>query len=267
MENKIKITDLTVQMLALDKRVTYVILHTNFPALKGYGLSLNNDIDIKAIHTLKDFIIDKELSSITEHMGDLWRKMKNNSSQASSILINAVWDLWARRVNKPLWRHIVDMSPEELVHCLDFTSTEHEMTPEDALAILRRNALTKSKRIVDLLAQGYPASTNKNDPVIDRAINEVLTAMLMGAKFNKPVHSYSGVLGVQHLAMVDYIYISGSLDNRVLEYSDQLHEHFMEPAIIKNGYYQVPMTPGYTSLLKFYNSQGQGGHDENKEIR
>ena len=78
--------------------------------------------------------------------------------------------------------------------------------------------------------------------------------MLLAAKLNVPIRLDSSGSGfgeyVQHLAMVDYIYISGSLKNRMLEYVDHLEAHFKAPAIIKNGCYQVPLAPGYNIEMK-----------------
>lgn len=74
--------------------------------------------------------------------------------------------------------------------------------------------------------------------------------LLMAAKFGVPVCPHAGGVGlceyVQHLAMLDYIYISGSLENRIVEYVDHLHEHFLDPCVIKNGHYVPPQRPGYS---------------------
>jgi L-fuconate dehydratase len=81
-------------------------------------------------------------------------------------------------------------------------------------------------------------------------VNEILAVLLMAAKFNIPVCPHAGGVGlceyVQHLSMVDYICISGSLENRVIEYVDHLHEHFKAPVVMRNGHYQLPTMPGYS---------------------
>ena len=81
-------------------------------------------------------------------------------------------------------------------------------------------------------------------------VNEILAIMLMAAKFNVPVCPHAGGVGlceyVQHLSMIDYLCISTSLDGRIIEYVDHLHEHFMEPVSIKNGAYMPPERPGYS---------------------
>ena len=85
-------------------------------------------------------------------------------------------------------------------------------------------------------------------------VNEILSIMLMAAKFDIPVCPHAGGVGlceyVQHLSMIDYIAISGSLNNRITEYVDHLHEHFVHPVIIQNGNYMPPLAPGYSITMK-----------------
>ncbi len=81
-------------------------------------------------------------------------------------------------------------------------------------------------------------------------VNEILSVLLMAAKYKIPVCPHAGGVGlceyVQHLSMIDYICVSGVLENRVIEYVDHLHEHFVDPVIIKNGAYMPPSLPGYS---------------------
>lgn len=85
-------------------------------------------------------------------------------------------------------------------------------------------------------------------------VNEILSILLMAAKFGIPVCPHAGGVGlceyVQHLSIIDYIAISGSLENRIIEYVDHLHEHFLEPVIIKNGAYIPPKEPGYSITMR-----------------
>jgi L-fuconate dehydratase len=85
-------------------------------------------------------------------------------------------------------------------------------------------------------------------------VNEILAILLMAAKFNVPVCPHAGGVGlceyVQHLSMLDYISISGSLENRIIEYVDHLHEHFDDPVVIKDGAYMPPKMPGYSITMK-----------------
>src|SRR5712675_2170713 len=85
-------------------------------------------------------------------------------------------------------------------------------------------------------------------------VNENLAVLLMAAKFEVPVCPHAGGVGlceyVQHLSVFDFIAVSGSLENRVLEYVDHLHEHFVHPVIIKHGHYLPPTRPGYSIQMK-----------------
>ena len=81
-------------------------------------------------------------------------------------------------------------------------------------------------------------------------VNEVLAVLLMAAKFGVPVCPHAGGVGlceyVQHLAMFDYIGVSASLDDRIVEWVDHLHEHFRYPAVVRSGRYVAPTAPGYS---------------------
>jgi L-fuconate dehydratase len=85
-------------------------------------------------------------------------------------------------------------------------------------------------------------------------VNEVLAILLMAAKFGIPVCPHAGGVGlceyVQHLSIFDYICVSASRENRVLEYVDHLHEHFLDPVIIENGHYMPPQAPGYSATMR-----------------
>ncbi|KAA3633292.1 MAG: L-fuconate dehydratase [Bacteroidetes bacterium] len=85
-------------------------------------------------------------------------------------------------------------------------------------------------------------------------VNEILAILLMAAKFDVPVCPHAGGVGlceyVQHLSMIDYIAISASMENRIIEYVDHLHEHFLDPVIIENGHYLPPSKPGYSIEMK-----------------
>lgn len=84
-------------------------------------------------------------------------------------------------------------------------------------------------------------------------VNEVLAVMLIAAKFGKPVCPHAGGVGlceyVQHLSMIDYLCISGTKEGRVLEFVDHLHEHFVDPVVMKDGHYMPPGAPGYSITM------------------
>jgi L-fuconate dehydratase len=85
-------------------------------------------------------------------------------------------------------------------------------------------------------------------------VNEVLAVLLMAAKFGIPVCPHAGGVGlceyVQHLSIFDYIAVSASLENRIAEYVDHLHEHFVYPVVMKNSRYMPPLDPGYSIEMK-----------------
>jgi L-fuconate dehydratase len=85
-------------------------------------------------------------------------------------------------------------------------------------------------------------------------VNEILAVLLMAKKFGVPVCPHAGGVGlceyVQHLAMIDYVCVSASTENRVLEFVDHLHEHFIDPVVMRDGHYMPPRLPGYSITMK-----------------
>jgi L-fuconate dehydratase len=85
------------------------------------------------------------------------------------------------------------------------------------------------------------------------SINEILAVYLMAKKFGVPVCPHAGGVGlcelVQHLSIFDYVAVSGTLENRVTEFVDHLHEHFVDPCIVANGAYVLPTQPGYSAQM------------------
>lgn len=85
-------------------------------------------------------------------------------------------------------------------------------------------------------------------------LNEVLAVLLMAAKYGLPVWPHAGGVGlceyVQHLSMIDFVAISGTMDGRVIEYVDHLHEHFIDPCVIRNAAYMPPASPGFSIEMK-----------------
>jgi L-fuconate dehydratase len=75
----------------------------------------------------------------------------------------------------------------------------------------------------------------------------------MAAKFGVPVFPHAGGVGlcelVQHLAMADFIAISGSMEDRAIEFVDHLHEHFLDPVRIQGGRYLAPTKPGFSAEM------------------
>ena len=85
-------------------------------------------------------------------------------------------------------------------------------------------------------------------------VNEVLAVLLLAAKFGLPVWPHAGGVGlceyVQHLAMIDYLVVSGSMADRRIEYVDHLHQHFLDPCVIRNAAYMPPQRPGYSAEMR-----------------
>lgn len=83
--------------------------------------------------------------------------------------------------------------------------------------------------------------------------NEIIGVLLIAEKFNVPVCPHAGGVGlceyVQHISLFDYIAVSASLDGRVLEYVDHLHEHFLDPVVMRNGRYMPPKAAGYSITM------------------
>ncbi|XP_035210947.1 mitochondrial enolase superfamily member 1-like [Stegodyphus dumicola] len=385
-----------------DYSCAYVILSTS-DGWKGYGLTFTigkgTEVVVTAVKALSRLFIGRNLMSIYNNFANFWRELTSDSQLrwigpekgvihlATAAIINALWDLWARRENKPLWKLLTDMDPEKLVNTIDFRYITDAITKEEALEMLRKNQKGKKEREALLLSEGYPAyctsvgwlgysddkikklcreklkegftafkakvgqsiesdkrrlalireeigkdnilmvdanqkwdvseavswmkelvdfnllwieEPTSPDDILGHAaiskalqpygigiatgeqchnrvmfkqmiqagslqfcqidscrlggVNEILSVYLIAAKYGVPVCPHAGGVGlcelVQHLAAWDFISLSASLDKRMTEYVEHLHEHFETPVVIKNGHYMLPTTPGYSSKLK-----------------
>ncbi|MEV4280582.1 enolase C-terminal domain-like protein [Actinoplanes xinjiangensis] len=85
-------------------------------------------------------------------------------------------------------------------------------------------------------------------------VNENIAILLLAAAFGRPVCPHAGGVGlceaVQHLSFFDYVAVSGSLDDRVIEYVDHLHEHFTDPVVVERGAYRAPTAPGFSTRMR-----------------
>src|SRR5699024_9191900 len=158
-----------------DYSAAYVTLNTNDEKLKGHGLTFTigrgNEICCAAIKSMEHLIVGLELDWIKNNMGEFWRYITGDSQLrwigpdkgaihlATGAVVNAVWDLWAKYEEKPVWKLVADMSPEEIVNLIDFRYITDFITPEEALELLQKNAEGKEERIQDLLENGYPCYT------------------------------------------------------------------------------------------------------------
>jgi L-fuconate dehydratase len=158
-----------------DYSAAYVILDTGQPGLQGHGLTFTigrgNEICCVAIEAMRHLVVGLDLDWIAEDMGRFWRHMSSDSQLrwigpdkgaihlATGAIVNAVWDLWAKASGKPVWRLVADMSPQELVRCIDFRYLTDCIVPDEALELLQGMAATKAERMATLMREGYPCYT------------------------------------------------------------------------------------------------------------
>ena len=384
-----------------DYSAAYVVLHTDAAdGIEGHGLTFTigrgNELCVAAAEALAPLVVGLSLGEITADMGAFWRRVVGDSQLrwvgpekgvlhlATAAVVNAVWDLWAKVEGKPLWKLLADMTPEEIVRCVDFRYITDAITPAEATALLERNVASRAVREAELRRDGYPAYTTSagwlgysdekvrrlcregmiegwshfkikvgrdlNDDIrragiirdeigpdrtlmmdanqvwdVDEAIafmrelarfdpwwieeptspddvlghaaiaravapigvatgeqchnrvmfkqfmqagaisfcqidacrlggvNEVIAVLLLAARFGIPVCPHAGGVGlceyVQHLAIFDYLCVSASLEHRIVEYVDHLHEHFVDPVVIRRGRYMPPDAPGYSITM------------------
>ena len=380
---------------------TYITILTSDTNLKGYGitftLGMGNDIVASCIKNFFPIFSGLTIQEIEKDIGKFWFDCVDHSQLrwlgpekgvvhlAVSAMFNALWDLIARKNQKPLWKFIVDSEPETIITWLTFKHIEDALTQDEAYNIILDSKKFKRDRIQTILNEGYPSyttaagwlgysdekvinlckkyisrgwkhfkvkvgvnlqedikrlelirstigndcsimidanqqwsvgqsikhinklkefnilfaeePTNADDILgfikikkgvgdvklatgeacsnrvmfkqflesgsmnicqIDScrlgSINEILSVLLMAHKFNTPVFPHAGGVGlceyVQHLCMIDYVLINGEKDNKVVEYQDSLHEHFVYPCIIKDGNYMPPLDHGYSIEMK-----------------
>src|SRR5271170_4535546 len=137
-----------------DYSAAYVILRTDEPdELAGHGFAFTigrgNDVQTAACAALRHLVVGRDIDEITTDLGGFARSLTSDSQlrwlgpekgvmhMAIGAVINAAWDLAARRAGEPLWRFIADMSPEQIVELIDFRYISDVLTPADAWSILR----------------------------------------------------------------------------------------------------------------------------------
>ncbi|MEU5322511.1 L-fuconate dehydratase [Streptomyces sp. NPDC021056] len=385
-----------------DYSAAYVVLRTDgTDGHEGHGFSFTigrgNEVQVAAIHALRHHVIGRDVDELCADPGTLNRDLIGDSQlrwlgpekgvmhMAIGAVMNAVWDLAAKRAGKPLWRLLADADPEWLVAQIDFRYLTDVLTPQEALEILRKGREGAGDRTARLLERGYPAYTTSpgwlgysdekltrlatqavadgfrqiklkvgadlDDDVrrcrvarqvvgpgvrvaidanqrwdVDEAIrwtkalaefdpywieeptspddilghaairqavapvkvatgehvqnrvvfkqllqagaldvvqidaarvggvHENLAILLLAAKFGVPVCPHAGGVGlcelVQHLSMFDYVAVTGTTEDRVIEYVDHLHDHFLDPVVIREGHYTAPTSPGFSAAMK-----------------
>lgn len=162
--------------LAPDYSAAYLILSTDADdGLEGHGFVFTtgrgNDVQTAAIRALGDWIVGRDVDATLQTLGDFARELtadpqlrwlgpeKGVVHMASGAVINALWDLRAKREGKPLWALLADLTPEEIVELVDFHYLTDVLTREEALAILRGAEPGRAARAAQLRERGYPAYT------------------------------------------------------------------------------------------------------------
>jgi L-fuconate dehydratase len=382
-----------------DYSAAYVVLRTDSD-LSGHGLTFTigrgTDVCVLVARQIAVPLVGRDVDELAASLGPTYHQLVGDSQLrwlgpekgvvhlAAAAVLNAVWDLVARRAEKPLWRLVAEMPPADLVAACDFRYLSDALTRDEALAILDRLAPSRAERIVHLARVGYPAYTSgpgwlgysddrlrqlcrtavangwtaikvkvganigddkrrlaiareelgpggtllidanqvwdvpdaiawvselaqfsplwieeptSPDDIVGHAtiraavdpvrvatgehahnrvmfkqllstgavdycqidscrlasVNEIVPVLLMAAKFGVPVCPHAGGVGlcelVQHMSIVDYVCVSGTLDGRLLEYVDHLHEHFTSPVVIDRARYRLPLDPGYSARM------------------
>src|SRR3954452_20301349 len=157
-----------------DYSAAYVILRTDADdGVEGHGLTFTSgrgtEVCVAAAYALEPFVVGRSLDGIVGDMRGFWRSLVSDSQLrwigpekgvihlATAAVVNAVWDLWAKIEGKPVWKLVADMTPEQIVSCIDFRYLSDALTPDEALTMLRTKQPTRTQREAEMLGDGYPA--------------------------------------------------------------------------------------------------------------
>jgi L-fuconate dehydratase len=157
-----------------DYSAVYVTLETD-GSHAGYGLTFTNgrgnEIGVVAARAFDRLVVGRDLEEITADFRGFYDRLTQDPQlrwigpekgivhMAFGAVVNAIWDLWARREGKPVWELLADLTPQQTVDCVPFTWITDALTPDDALAILERNAPTRAAREAGMRRHGFPAYT------------------------------------------------------------------------------------------------------------
>src|SRR5580765_5562379 len=150
-----------------DYSAAYVALETDDPGgLTGHGLTFTigrgTEVCVAAIEALAPHVVGKTVDELFADLGGLWRRLVTDSQLrwlgpekgvvhlATAALVNAVWDLYAKLEGKPLWKLLADMTPEQLVACIDFRYIDDALSPLEAVELLRAKVTTRAAREVEM---------------------------------------------------------------------------------------------------------------------
>ncbi len=156
-----------------DYSAAYVELRTDDPALSGFGMTFTigrgNDLCCAAIEAMAPLVVGRDLDDLRADLGSIATSLTADSQfrwlgpekgvvhLATAALVNAQWDLLARRAGSPLWQFLAELTPAEIVGAVDFRHLTDALTPEAALAMLEAQASGRAGRTAQLLREGYPA--------------------------------------------------------------------------------------------------------------
>jgi L-fuconate dehydratase len=159
-----------------DYSCAYAVLYTDSPhGIEGHGLTFTNgrgtEVVVAAVRALEHVVVGRTLEEITTDFRRFWRSLASEGQLrwlgpekgvihlATAAIVNAVWDLWAKREEKPLFRLLVDLTPEQLVAAIDFRYIDDVLTPDEALALLHARRAGRDERLAEIEQLGYPAYT------------------------------------------------------------------------------------------------------------
>jgi L-fuconate dehydratase len=159
-----------------DYSAAYLQIITDDPdGLEGHSfvftIGRGNDVEVAAIASLAPHLVGRDVEQLLDAMGATWRELVGDSQlrwlgpekgimhMAIGAVVNALWDLKAKRAGLPLWQLLARMSPEQLLELVDLRYLSDALTPQEALDILREGAEGREEREAALLAEGYPAYT------------------------------------------------------------------------------------------------------------
>jgi L-fuconate dehydratase len=166
---------------------------------------------------------------------------------------NQVWDVDEAIANMARLREVDPYWIEEPTHADDVLG--HARIARAVAPVRVATGEVAANRVIfKQLLQADAIGVCQVDACRVAGVNEVLAILLMAAKFGVPVCPHAGGVGlceyVQHLAIFDFLRVSGSLQGRMVEYVDHLHEHFTDPVTVVNGHYRLPTRPGYSVTMK-----------------
>jgi len=180
-----------------DYSAAYVILRTDAgDGLEGHGFTFTigrgTEVVVAGVRALEPLVLGRDVEALEADMGGFWRDLVGDSQLrwigpekgvihlATAAVVNAVWDLIAKRAGKPLWKVLVDLTPEQLVDLVDWRYLTDALTRDEALAMIAPLAATKADREAEVVRDGYPAYTTSvgwlgyDDDKIRRLCREAL---------------------------------------------------------------------------------------------